>query len=175
MTTVDVYIRRTGTRNSLSLRNGLFGPATTLFHSVLRACQDGTASGSWGGSHAGVVLSGAALRPMLAGLDHLGRLWHGTTEAQVTAYRDALADDAAYEINAIEVLSRRARDRPCPLKGLQVEREQPGTLAPPQMQHRAQLFRNPPGALEHQQLIIREHHSRVRLASMQPDLHAMAG
>ncbi len=175
MTTVDVCICRTGTRDYLSLRNGLFGPATTLFHSVLQACQDGTASGSWSGSHADATLSGTALRPMLAGLDHPGRLWHGTTGAQVTAYRDALADDAACEINAIEVLSRRARDRPCPLEGLQVEREQPGTLAPPQMQHRAQPFRNPPGALEHQQLVIGEHHSRVRLASMQPDLHAVAG
>jgi len=56
MTTADVYIHRTGTRNYLSLRNGLFGPATTLFHSVLRACKDGTASGSWSGSHADVVL-----------------------------------------------------------------------------------------------------------------------
>ncbi len=46
MTTVDVYINRTGTRDYLSLRNGLLGPATTLFHSVLQACQDGTASGS---------------------------------------------------------------------------------------------------------------------------------
>ena len=175
MTTVDVYIHRTGTRDYLSLRNGLFGPATTLFHSVLQACEDGTATGSWSGSHADIVLSGAALRPMLAGLDHLDQLWHGTTEAQVIAYRDALVDDAAYEINAIEFLSRRARDRPCPLKGLQVERKQAGALAAKQVQHGAQAFRNPPRALHNQQLVIREHHSRVRLARVQPDLQAVAG
>jgi len=102
-----------------------------LFHLVLQACQDGTAIGSWSGSHADTVLSGAALRPTLADVDHLEWLWHGTTEAQVITYRDDLVDDAAYEINAIGVSSRRARDRPCPLEGLQVEREQTGTLASP--------------------------------------------
>ena len=112
---------------------------------------------------------------MLAGLDHRDELWHGTTEAQVIAYRDALVAGAAYEINAIEFLSRRARDLPCPLEGLQVERKQPRALAPMQVQHRAQAFRNPPGLLEHQQLVVREHHSRVRLAGVQPDLHAVAG
>jgi len=52
MTTVAVYIQRTGSRETLSQHNGLFGPSTTLFHSVLQACQDGTAHGSCNGIHA---------------------------------------------------------------------------------------------------------------------------
>jgi len=50
-----------------------------------------------------VTLTGATLRPMLATLDHLDELWQGSTEADVIAYRDAITDDAPYEINAIGI------------------------------------------------------------------------
>lgn len=38
MTTVDVYIEKANGQELLVLRNGLFGPAATVFHAVLRAC-----------------------------------------------------------------------------------------------------------------------------------------
>ena len=103
MTTVDVSIRQRGTRDYLSLRNGLFGPATSLFHAILAACQDGTAEGTWSPSHADVQLPCAILRPMLTELDHLDQLWHGTTETDVIAYPDVITDDARYELHATEV------------------------------------------------------------------------
>lgn len=40
MTTVDVYMHRVGNKSeSFSLHNGLFSPATTVFHSVLKAAR----------------------------------------------------------------------------------------------------------------------------------------
>ena len=103
MTTVDVSIRQRGTRDYLSLRNGLIGPATSLFHAVLAACQGGTAEGSGRPTHADVQLPGAILRPMLTELDHLDQLWHGTIDTDVIDYRDTITDDARYEFHAIEV------------------------------------------------------------------------
>jgi hypothetical protein len=104
MTTVDVYIEKSGTSDLLVLRNGLFGPATTVFHAVIRACQDGTAIGRWGGSHAEVTLAGKALRPMLDGLPPLESPWHQATDNdKLRVFREAIIDDAEYDITAIEV------------------------------------------------------------------------
>jgi hypothetical protein len=104
MTTVDVYIEKSGTSDLLVLRNGLFGPATTVFHAVVQACQDGTATGQWGGSHAEVTLTGKVLRPMLDGLDPLESPWHQPADNdKLDAFRQAIIDDAEYDITAIEV------------------------------------------------------------------------
>lgn len=104
MTTVDVYIERTGSRDMLVLRNGLFGPATTVFHAVLRACQDGTATGPWGGSHAEVTLTGKTLRPMLENIGRLEPPYHQPADNdRLAAFRQAITDDAEYDITAIEV------------------------------------------------------------------------
>jgi hypothetical protein len=104
MTTVDVYIEKTGTRDMLVLRNGLFGPATTVFHAVIRACQDGTATGQWGGSHAEVMLTGKALRPMLDGLPPLESPWHWPADNdKLHVFRESIVDDAEYDVTAIEV------------------------------------------------------------------------
>lgn len=103
MTTVDVYIERTGSRSMLVLRNGLFGPATTVFHAVLQACQDGTATGPWGGSHAEVTVSGKTLRPMLDGIGPLEPAYHDQADNdRLEAFRRSIIDDGEYDITAIE-------------------------------------------------------------------------
>jgi hypothetical protein len=105
VTTVDVYMHRAGNRSeSSSLHNGLFGPATTVFHSVLRACQSGLADGEWSPSHATVTVTGGVLRWMLADVHDLERPYHQPADdAQFCAFRDGLVDDADYLIKAIEV------------------------------------------------------------------------
>ena len=103
MTTVNVYIERTGSRNMLVLRNGLFGPATTVFHAVLQACQDGTATGPWGGSHAEVAVTGKTLRPMLDGIGQLEPPYHEQADNdRLEAFRLSIVEDAEYDITAIE-------------------------------------------------------------------------
>ncbi len=104
MTTVDVYIEKADGQDMLILRNGLFGPATTVFHAVLRACQEGTATGSWGGSHAEVTLQGKTLRPMLEDLEPLKPPYHQPADnARLAAFRHSIDDEADYDITAIEV------------------------------------------------------------------------
>jgi hypothetical protein len=104
VTTVDVYIERTGSQHMLVLRNGLFGPATTVFHSVVQACQNGTATGTWGGSHAEVTLTGKNLRPMLEGLGRLKQPFHAEADnKRLAAFYLSIEDDAEYDITAIEV------------------------------------------------------------------------
>jgi len=104
MTTVDVYLRKTGTeRWEFSLHNGLTGPATGLFGKILKACQNGTATGPWGGSHAEVSMLGKDLRPLLDGITlHGGYRRPGDTE-RLDAFRDALDDNTEYSIDCIEV------------------------------------------------------------------------
>ena len=104
MTTVDVYIEKTGSRDMLVLRNGLFGPATTVFHAILQACQDGTATGPWSGSHAEVTVTGKTLRPMLDGIGPLEWPWHEQADNdRLDAFRQSTVDDADYDVTAIEV------------------------------------------------------------------------
>jgi hypothetical protein len=105
MTTVDVYMRRAGNRSeSFSLHNGLFGPATTVFHSVLKACHSGLVSGEWSLSHADVTVTGKMLRSMLADIRDLERPFHQPADNEkLSAFRDGLVDDADYTVKAIEV------------------------------------------------------------------------
>ncbi len=104
MTTVDVYIEKTGSRDLLVLRNGLFGPATTVFHAVIEACQNGTAAGAWGGSHAEVAVTGKVLRPMLEGLGRLVPPFHEEADNErLATFYLSIEDDAEYDITAIEV------------------------------------------------------------------------
>jgi hypothetical protein len=104
MTTVDVYIEKSGSRDMLVLRNGLSGPATTVFHAVVTACQNGTATGEWGGSHAEVTLTGKNLRPMLEGLGRLQPPFHAEADSErLAAFYLSIDDDAEYDITAIEV------------------------------------------------------------------------
>ena len=105
MTTVDVYMHRVGNRReSFSLHNGLFGPATTVFHSVLDACQHGLAEGEWSPSHAYVNVTGRVLHSMLSDIHELEGPYHQPADdAEFSAFRDRLVDDADYFIKAIEV------------------------------------------------------------------------
>ena len=104
MTTVDVYINGKDRSESFCLHNGLFGPATTVFHAVLDACRQGSASGEWSNSHAEVLMRGSVLRPMLDGLEDLKRPYHFEGDkAQLAAFREAIADDGVYAVTAIEV------------------------------------------------------------------------
>ena len=65
MTTVDVYIDGGGER--LSLHNGLFGPATTVYHAAYEASRDGKAVGGWNSSGGpDVTMAGRELRTILA-------------------------------------------------------------------------------------------------------------
>ena len=104
MTTVDVYIQGRDRTESFSLHNGLFGPATTVFHAALEACRAGHASGEWSNSHAEVVMRGSVLRPMLAGLEDLKRPYrYDCDKTRLAAFREAIKDDGVYADTAIEV------------------------------------------------------------------------
>ncbi len=104
MTTVDVYINSVAGDQSISLHNGLSGPATTLFHAVLDACQAGSARGEWSGSHARVTLTGGVLRAMLADIGGLEQqVYHQPGDDQrLDCFRSTIEDDAQYAIEAIE-------------------------------------------------------------------------
>jgi hypothetical protein len=104
VTTVDVYIRRLDSRESFSLHNALFGPATTVFHAVVDACRNGLAEGEWSGSHAKVKLNGSVLRSLLADIDELDPTFHREgDDAKFAAFRAAIEDGAVYAVDAIEV------------------------------------------------------------------------
>lgn len=103
MTTVDVDVRRLGGSESISLHNGLFGPATTLFHAAIEACKNGSATGEWGGSHARVTVSGRALRAMMADVERLEPPYHDAGDDQGLAdFRRSIDDHAEYVIDALE-------------------------------------------------------------------------
>ena len=104
MTAVDVYINGKDRTESFFLHNGLFGPATTVFHAVLGACREGSASGEWINSHAEVLMRGPVLHPMLDGLEDLKRPYqYEGDKAQLAAFREAITDHGVYAVTAIEV------------------------------------------------------------------------
>lgn len=103
MTTVDVSIREVRGRGSLNLRNGLFGPATTVFDAAREAAEKGLARGTWESWRADVIMSGAVLRTILAGLDRIDDGYHDAADSRkFVAFRDGLRDDAEYEVSALE-------------------------------------------------------------------------
>jgi len=104
MTTVDVCISGKDRKESISLHNGLFGPAAAVFRAVLGACRDGLASGEWSNSHAEVLVRGSVLRPILTDLKPLARPWHDDEDnARLAAFREAITDDALYAVTALQV------------------------------------------------------------------------
>jgi hypothetical protein len=66
MTIVDVRIERLDSGDRLSLRNGMWGPATSVLHALSRACQDGrTTSSKWNVADISGVTTGAVVRQAL--------------------------------------------------------------------------------------------------------------
>jgi len=104
VTTVDVYIRKADGADSFSLHNGLFGPATTALHALIKAFQDGTVSGPWHSSYIDTTVKGTIVRSVLGGISELDPPYHQPGDwARFTAFQEAIDDDADYIIKAIEV------------------------------------------------------------------------
>jgi hypothetical protein len=104
VTTVDVYIRKTDGGDSFSLHNGLFGPATTALHALISKFQDGTINGPWHSSYIDTTVKGTIVRSVLAGISQLDPPGHQPGDwDRLTAFREAIDDDADYTVKAIEV------------------------------------------------------------------------
>lgn len=103
MTTVDVYIEAVRGPERLSLHNGLFGPATTLYSDVINAHRDGTAAGGWSGGSFVVTVSGRDLKRMLEKIDDLIGPYHDPEDNdRLRSFRDAISDTEDYRVKAIE-------------------------------------------------------------------------
>ena len=65
------YIRRIDGRGTLSLHNGLWGPATDALHALIDAFRTGTLTGPWHSSYIDATVKGVIVRSILAGIDEL--------------------------------------------------------------------------------------------------------
>ncbi len=102
MTTVDVYIDGEG--GNLSLHNGLFGRATTVYHAAYEASRAGKAVGGWNSSGGlDVTMAGRELRTILAKIKELPR-HHQRPEddEKVQRFCESIQDDATYAVRGIE-------------------------------------------------------------------------
>lgn len=108
MTTVDVYIGRADDPSSphgpssLSLHNGLFGPATSALHALADQFQAGTLTGPWNCAHIETTAPGTVIRAVLAAVDENDRAFRDADRDRFLAFRETIDDDAEYLIAAIE-------------------------------------------------------------------------
>ena len=102
MTTVDVYIDGGG--DTLSLHNGLFGPATTVYHAAYEASRAGKAVGGWNSSGGlEVTMAGRELRTILARIKDLPRHHQRPEDDEmVQRFCASIQDDATYAVRGIE-------------------------------------------------------------------------
>ncbi len=102
MTTVDVYI--TGGGNSLSLHNGMFGPATTVYHAAYDASRNGTAVGGWNSyGKLDVTITGRELRKVLSQIEQLTPHHQGPEyDESLHRFRESIMDDGTYQIRGME-------------------------------------------------------------------------
>ena len=103
MTTVDVWIQRADGPDSLSLHNGLFGPATTALHALISLFRNGTISGPWHSSYIDTTIPGSVIRQVLVGIDDDDPEFRTGDQPRLAAFLAALEDEAEYTIKAIEV------------------------------------------------------------------------
>jgi hypothetical protein len=108
MTTVDVYIQKAGARiggpGYLSLHNGLFGPATSALHALIRAYQDGTLTGPWNISYIEATVPGSVVRSVLAAVNPQDPQFREDRDREhFAAFRETIEDAAEYSVKAIEV------------------------------------------------------------------------
>lgn len=103
MTTVDVYVRKADGTDAFSLHNGLFGAVTTVLHALISKYRDGTISGPWHRSHIDTTVKGSTVRSVLDGITKLDPPYHQPGDwARFATFRQAIDDNAAYTIKAIE-------------------------------------------------------------------------
>jgi hypothetical protein len=114
MTTIDVYIRRIkGTGNSggpgsVSMHNGMIGPATAALHALIEQFKTGTLTGPWRSSYIEATVQGSVVRAVISAVtkatteDPQAHQEEGTWTT-VVAYREGIDDVAQYTIKAIEV------------------------------------------------------------------------
>jgi hypothetical protein len=105
MTTVSVRIERLDSSDRLTLRNGMWGPATSVLRAFGRACRDGRiTSSSWNVAQINAVTTGAIVRQALGTITDWD--WQHARDSndqeRAAAFRDLLVDDAEYEIHALE-------------------------------------------------------------------------
>jgi hypothetical protein len=103
VTTVDVWIRRADGPDSLSLHNGLFGPATTTLHALISLFQNGTLTGQWHSSQIDTTIPGSLIRQVLASIAEDDPDFRPGDQARLAAFLTVLDDEANYTIKAIEV------------------------------------------------------------------------
>jgi hypothetical protein len=90
--------------DSISLHNGLWGPATTALHALIKAFQDGNISGPWHSSYTDTTVKGVIVRSILASIDELAPTYGRPGDwARFVSFRDAIKDGADYAVKAIEV------------------------------------------------------------------------
>jgi hypothetical protein len=104
MTTIDMRINRVSSNDRLYLHNGMWGPATAVFHALYHGCIDGTITGSWSGAHVDAVTSGAIVRAALGHIEGRERPYRQDgNEERLAAFIGRLQDEAHYEVHALEV------------------------------------------------------------------------
>ena len=83
--------------------NGLFGPATPVFHAAQDAAENGLARGTSEGWRADVIMSGAVLGTILAQVTSFDGGYPSAADSREFAtFRDSVRDDAEYEVSALE-------------------------------------------------------------------------
>lgn len=104
MTTVSVKIERVGSNDRLYLHNGMWGPATTVFHAFYDGCSNGTITGRWNAVHVDATTTGAIVRAALNRIERFEPPYRQDgDEERLAAFLNRLQDDADYEVHALEV------------------------------------------------------------------------
>ncbi|WP_346535579.1 hypothetical protein [Micromonospora sp. DPT] len=98
MTTVDVYVTHGG-ESQFSLHNGLFGPATTVFHRLADLIRRGEIRGTCDGASAAGEVPGTVLRQLLVGVGEEARSYQPVDEQSLLA---TIIDEYVYNVEAIE-------------------------------------------------------------------------
>jgi hypothetical protein len=105
MATVDVYVfmHKVGNDISFVLHSGQVGPAAAVFHALLGALIDGSASGEWSHGHAHMRVNGSVLRSILADIQVFYTIdWQEAQVIDTAAFRESITDDAEYVVKAIQ-------------------------------------------------------------------------
>src|SRR6516164_4347580 len=100
-----MFVRKVGNDEYFTLRSSQNGQAGAVFHAILSALTDRSASGEWDQSYARIRISGRALSSMLAdirGLDLIS--WQQGNEVSSPALDEMIMDDdTEYLVKAIQV------------------------------------------------------------------------
>lgn len=100
MTTLDVSIGGGG--QSIDLSSGLFGSAAAVFFRAKEAAGRGEARGKADAGGCDLVMSGAALREVMSGLEDGAGLKGSATREEYELFVSRIQDDVEYRVGALE-------------------------------------------------------------------------